>query len=65
VTSARELSISNIERLTAKKGDGLFNVKIEFTRPGKPGKLIAFLYEDCVVKWSPQFDNQVAPERAP
>jgi hypothetical protein len=65
VTSARELSITKIERLTGEKGSDLFNVKIEFTRPGKPGKLIAFVYEDCVVGWSPQFDGKVAAEGAP
>jgi hypothetical protein len=62
--AASELSISKIERLNGDKGSGHFNVTITFTKPGKPGQLLAFVYEDCVVGWSPQFEERVAPEQA-
>lgn len=54
-TTARELSVSEVERFTGDRGDGLLNVRVTFTKRGNPGRLLAFVYEDCAVEWSPKF----------
>ena len=56
--NAGELEIFAVERVIGKEGRGTFNVKIEYRKSGTPGRLLAFVYEDCAVEWSPQFETR-------
>mgnify|MGYP003671860238 CR=1 FL=1 len=52
----RSLSPTAVELLQYERGDGLSYAKVEFTSQRADGSLYAFIYEDCSVEWSPQFN---------
>jgi hypothetical protein len=56
--SAQELSVSKIQRMKSERGDGRSTITISFVKAGVAGELVAFVYEDCVVGWSPQFRKE-------
>lgn len=53
---AKSLRPTAVELFQYEKGDGHSYAKVEFTSLRANGALYAFVYEDCSIEWSPQFN---------